>query len=112
MILSLILLASAAPEANAHDAWTSCLNTKGHLLAQSKETTEVAALATLGSCKEEENAYFRRAFKTPTLERMIAGPRQLDPQFLQAQEARRSHEIEEVIQTLIAGIASVRAGIE
>lgn len=97
---------------DARNAWTACLNTKGHIFAHSTETTEVAALVTLGSCKDEENEYFRKAYRTPTLERMFAGPRQIDPQFRQAQEGRQKREVEDARQAIVAGIAAVRAGLE
>lgn len=112
MLWTMILIAGSTPQTTARDAWTTCLNTKGHVFAHSTETTEVAAVATLGSCKEEETEYFRQAYRTPTLERMIAGPRQVDPQFRQAQEARQKREVEDARQTIVAGIAAVRAGIE
>ena len=111
MLWTLILLAGLPSGSDAHSQWIACLSEKGSAFARSTETTETAAIATLGACKQQESEYFAQAYRTPTFERMITGPRRLDAGFRDAQDARRAREVEDARQQIIAGIAELRAGI-
>lgn len=108
MLIALIL---AATTPSPHDQWTECLSSKGSIFARTQETTEVAAVATMGACKQLEDAYFAEAYRTPTIERFITGPRKLDGSFRQQQDSRRYKEVEDTRQELIAKIAMFRSGV-
>lgn len=104
-MLIAMMLAAAEP----NDVWSDCLRANSLVYATTQETTEIAALATLGACSTEEDAYFAGFYKTPFLERLVVGPRKLNGDFVEGQRVQRREAVEGARLQLIAKIATYRA---
>lgn len=104
-----MLIAMMVAAAEPIDTWSDCLRVKSLVYAATQETTEIAALATLGACSTEEDVYFAGFYKTPFLERLVAGPRKLNGDFVEGQRVQRREAFESTRLQLIAKIATYRA---
>lgn len=100
----------ASTQDDAYQIWFTCLQTNASMFARSKETTETAADATMGACKTEEEAYSQTAYRTPTMERFITGPRRLDGAFVARHEAEWNRVVTDVRAMVLSKIAAFRVG--
>jgi hypothetical protein len=99
---------SASVQDDAFRVWSKCLQTNAGIFARSKETTETAADATMGACMSEAESYSRTAYRTPTVERLITGPRSLDRDFVAKHEADQAHAVADVRAMVLSKIAAFR----